>query len=98
MTEPTSGPWYVMKFREAHSGRHTAFVGRSPMHRICNLPYTDKNADEQKANAQLIAAAPAMLALVERLRGWDDLPGRSDGPFWIEECDKVIAKAKGEQP
>lgn len=47
-----------------------------------------------EANAHLIAAAPDMLFLLQRLREWDQLPHTGDGPFWIREIDKALAKAE----
>lgn len=29
--------------------------------------------------------------LVRRFRQWDDLPGRADGPFWMQEADALLA-------
>lgn len=47
------------------------------------------------ADAKLIAAAPDLLDLVKRLRGWDHLDGAADGPYWRRELDAAIAKAEG---
>jgi hypothetical protein len=31
-------------------------------------------------------------ALLRRIREWDQLPTTADGPYWISEIDKVLAR------
>lgn len=40
---------------------------------------------------QLRAENEALLSLVRRLKQWDDMPARSDGPYWLREADIVLA-------
>lgn len=57
---------------------------------------TNAVGDERlMANARLIAAAPELLGLLQRLRQWDHLNGVADGPYWQAEIDTAIAKATG---
>ena len=46
-------------------------------------------------NARLIASAPELLDLLQRLRQWDMLDATEDGQFWKGEMDKAISKATG---
>lgn len=60
-----------------------------------NNPNDIRLSEENKANAQLISAAPDMLEALERIKAtfsWDEL----DGDELAQSVCKAIAKAKGE--
>lgn len=54
--------------------------------------------DRQAANARLIAAAPDLLAALDRLVDWCDQPADETAPVTdlLTEAHAAIAKAKGE--
>jgi hypothetical protein len=73
MTAHTPGPWAcTYTSNHAHDYRLTQANGQ-PL--PINAPANDRS--EQRANARLIAEAPALLALCERsfrALNWDDFP------------------------
>jgi hypothetical protein len=112
MTRHTPGPWYALldncgggrNIGIEHKGRfigiaHTGAV-RAPMTLAGREPIED---DEAKANARLIAAAPTMLAALERLDLTMLAPGKNApspyGTFNEDDAEAIrtaITKAKGD--
>ena len=97
-TKHTPGPWEVSWDKY---GKESEIHGKSELNDgpICIIPHddvTESGAEEQLANARLIAAAPELL---EALEGLAMKAGRH---FWrdvvVTQARAAIAKAKGEQP
>lgn len=98
MTTHTQGQWKVAGYKYNNPERiyDDVFYGDDKQNRICRVFMDD--TPEQKANINLIAASPCMLAalssalvyLCDENRGADDLL-----PV-IEQLQAAIAKAKGE--
>ncbi|WP_272658829.1 hypothetical protein [Providencia sp. PROV148] len=85
-------PWH-------YNGNHRAAVEGSTTDMVASVyPMHYENAEEMKANAHLIAAAPELLeALIEmqrngRKQGWNDAYESS-----MEKTRLAIAKALGQQ-
>ena len=89
MTEPkfTPGPWSINEWPQAASDIAIGAVG-TPL--IARVPLRDVSINEQKANANLIAAAPdlfnALLVAEESVGDLDSL----------EIVRAALAKARGE--
>ena len=103
-TKHTPGPWEVSWDKY---GKESEIHGKSELNDgpICIIPHddvTESGAEEQLANALLIAAAPEMLEALEALRdnvGTCICYDESAREFNAWEMAKAaIAKAKGEQP
>lgn len=91
MTTHTPGPWAINNWPQA--GTDIA-IGATGTPLIARVALRDVSINEQKANASLIAAAPALLELCERaLRALseDDFPGLRD------DLRAAITQATGEQ-
>lgn len=99
----TPGPW---RFRDKTYGKYrflTLVNDASPMVIIANMPSLHdiplrewKNAydiDEVAANAALIASAPEMYALLDRL---SHALFAEDADEWAYEIKSLLAKARGE--
>ena len=89
MSKPTPGPWTLEP--------STRFLGTCnvwgafPAGAVCGLPYA---GDTEKANAHLMAAAPEMLAALERIF---ELTDYACGHREIRQiANDAIRKAKGE--
>lgn len=100
MNKHTEGPWvyaYGSVYREAGLGYESASrIAVMDRHNPKTTP------TERDANAVLMAAAPAMLEMLEELRAvlraeqtFSDSP--DDWTTWIKDIDEVLAKAKGEE-
>lgn len=95
----TPGPWEVV--RHAHIdgelwlsvNQHADATGMKEW--VAEIKYLTTAPRRQWANARLIAAAPDLLDLLKRLRGWDHLATAADGPYWTRELNAAIAKAEG---
>ena len=94
----TPGPWFVDRASpflvRAHNnidGRHIAHVG--PANYVPRF-------DVDEPNAWLIAAAPDLLESLVTARDWIEFSSGmcGGGSQILEEIDKAIAKARGEQP
>ncbi len=87
-TQPTPGPWKV-------HGYHVRAVGRGILD-CCIVDRAEGNdAEEAAANARLIAAAPDLLAALERIeKGFD-----GSGEYTVNGLRGIaraaLAKAKG---
>ena len=93
-TKHTPGPW-----SEFGPGSPTVYGG-DPTRRICVLDrQTGASMEECYANARLIAAAPDLLAALEKLHrlhcGLDSWHEDAMADAWVNACT-AIAKAKGE--
>jgi len=91
----TSGPWKVAENLFGNTASYEVYTnvttksGNGGYTRICQVTPKD-----QKANAHLIAAAPDMLAMLEEIREW---AYRWSEIRTVEQLDKVIRKARGEE-
>jgi hypothetical protein len=86
----TSGPWHVSENQPTVVGNKEKAVCK------CELDW-DLGANERKANAALIAAAPEMYAMLERI-----LDFKTGGPFIstnpsVTELAHLLMKARGEE-
>jgi hypothetical protein len=104
MSKHTPGPWYYCQVERKvksvanmrhEDGRSDFVIARVP-HRSSDYPISH---DEHKANSQLLAASPELLAALEELvkecidEGWEEEAPDSGGAF--EQAIQLIAKAKG---
>ena len=99
-TRHTPGPWGLTREGFGFSVRSSGHAGNGySSEHICSMDhYRDDRVDEQRGNANLIAAAPDMLAA---LQGIVDCVARTETMGEICQCDDfsaaraAIAKAKG---
>lgn len=96
MTQHTSGPW-------AATGWEGIVVNDSKGNTLALAPGSSYHLEEMKANARLIAAAPDMLAALEKLSRAFDLDEYDQDRAHAEACAMreardAIAKAKGGEP
>jgi hypothetical protein len=82
-TTHTPGEWITKEgsIYPQETGKTLAFI-----------PYFDKEDKEQEANAKLIAAAPEMLELIERMKGLIELMGTGHREEMIEKS--ILATAE----
>ena len=104
-TKHTPGPWEVSWDKY---GKESEIHGKSELNDgpICIIPHddvTESGAEEQLANARLIAAAPELLealkALIENVGScicYDQSEGECLAKAW-KMAAVAIAKAEGEQ-
>ena len=97
----TPGPWkacgYEVHDRTTEYDEDGARIG-STANCICTAHFVPSHADQRKANAALIAAAPELLAALEKAV---EQYGRPGGPWnvpstpgtWIADAQAAIAKA-----
>ena len=86
MSEPkfTNGPWHVSENQPTVVGNKEKAVCK------CELDW-NLGANERKANAALIAAAPEMYVLLE------DLLGKFRNDEFAPQIEAVLKKARGEE-
>lgn len=85
--KPTPGPWVITGFETLK-----IFSNHPPkMRRICSVAH---ESEEDKANAKLIAAAPEMLDVLERLVIGAQMPAMNYVKI-LEEANALVKKAKG---
>jgi len=93
-TKHTPGPWHIgMK-------PGPIIYGPSGEQVACLLPAMLDN-QENKANARLIAAAPALLEALQVAVLRVELANKEGDPIlsaWLSEARQAIAQATGEQP
>lgn len=96
MSKPifTPGPWKSQVYR--NFCQVTASNECGPFEICFAEPYAEEEMEETAANAALIAAAPEMYAMLERIMDY-----RTGGPFIAnptktEEIYNLLAKARGE--
>ncbi len=82
----TPGPWHISDDMSDPVYITTA------RRKICSIDY-NAPYDESDANAALIAVAPEMYGLLERL---SHALYAEDGDRWAEEINWLLAKARGE--
>ncbi|UNH30103.1 hypothetical protein [Moellerella wisconsensis] len=86
----TPAPWH-------YNGNHRAAVEGSTTDMVASVyPMHYENAEEMKANAHLIAAAPELLSELIRLRNIVASYKQDSGDN-LDITDAVIAKAPGQQ-
>jgi hypothetical protein len=96
MTGYTRGPWAVLPVeadKDYTRIRGTRLGGRYKVANVLEPVYDgapDREADETRANASLIAAAPELLEALIDVMGW--IPG---GTFWHTDAPKeAMEKAR----
>lgn len=102
----TPGPW---KFKEEEGDKHGKFTEKlrrwiidSPSRGCMAIMEAHKYEDdpdvwdEVRANANLIAAAPELLEMLEKLTAWCWKECQVGAPMFCD-ADALIAKAKGEK-
>lgn len=57
------------------------------------IAWMNSDYDDVDANACLMATAPEMLSLLQRIRQWYHLDRAVDGEYWKQKIDDVIKKA-----
>jgi hypothetical protein len=84
----TAGPWYL-----STTGRYVRYDGiRGP--NICDLEVFGGPPEEGKANANLICAAPDLLAACEAVL-YSPTHGDTPSPEAVEMVRSAVALAKG---
>lgn len=94
MSKHTPGPW---KAKKSSGGKYIAISGSASDYFVdldCEVDSDDKDQEIAEANAALIAAAPDLLAALERATLLLTEIGQT--PIPVHEFREVIAKAKGE--
>lgn len=102
MKAHTSGPWMIAPV--SAEGNRKIFGAGDKGNHVCTVwhkgkpGYDGSRPEEAEANARLIAAAPELLAALERLVGQFGPIGAADHGYdaWVHAC-RVISKAKGGQ-
>lgn len=100
MTEHTPGPW---RDEVTDDGNLCVVIGSKAHQRIW-IGDIENTCGECRANARLIAAAPALLAACEGLVGWVETANSVEGNVSdfalfchaMELANAAITKAKGE--
>lgn len=88
ISKHTPGPWKYLAEKEGMAGAITAKTGW-----VC-----DFDTDPSPANANLIAAAPDLLAVLQELQESASYWSEYDVPLGVvDRINSAIAKAKGEQ-
>ena len=92
MPTHTPGPWHIAEDMRGIGNQHVSGVCDMVGNPVANC---GTNAE---ANACLIAAAPDLLAALERARNHLIMSGtrQTDAPEALAQCVSAIAKAKGE--
>jgi hypothetical protein len=95
----TPGPWYVSE------GSHWLYVVSEGAQRdeygdlpvICGTRWTGTVTEQERADARLIAAAPELLASLDRMLAWiDTLPNVNEmARPAIDAARAAVARAKG---
>jgi hypothetical protein len=90
----TEGPWTINEF----SGEIYSKLGRC----ICSMPFLPNlQGKENRANFNLISAAPELLEVLENIVGFIDKEGPASHEWkaiteWCETAHVAISKAYGE--
>lgn len=101
MSKHTPGPWVIIPGGDEWNQGRIATIEPKPETMVETNYWTvaevNHRRDEHAANANLIAAAPEMLALLEEARSilemWKDV---APAVSLCADIDKAIARAKGE--
>ena len=93
----TPGPWTVRETMVHNRGRFENWIiveqeeeGEDGREWVVEIETTPAIADRDRANAELIAAAPDMLALLKTIR--DDMSGRTFRPPWMSDLKTFFGK------
>jgi hypothetical protein len=91
-TEHTKGPWTI----EEHGKGYALYSGRDGMHHGLNLMFISEWDQNFTANARLIAAAPKLLEIANRLIKFDN-KGELDRliPYTMKLAKEAIQEATG---
>lgn len=100
----TPGPWVAHRYWVSDDTHYHAVMARASDDgrevRVCScLPISDDGqvGGESNCNARLIAAAPELLAVLERCNNrWDDAD-EEDNPALGQAIRAAIAKATGKE-
>lgn len=94
----TPGPWQIRgaKFSDGLAV-WSGTPGGPDEYRVCGLGVAG-HPDECSANAALIAAAPAMLALLQRFKRFSETTGFVYPLGSLQELEEIVAKATGAAP
>ncbi len=97
-TQHTPGPWHTEP-EEWTEGRGIAICDNDGIVAIVDPECEDIAAcDEAQANARLIASAPALLKVLEKLvRRAENGDTIEPGWYEIEDAGRIVAEAKGGQ-
>ena len=100
MSKHTPGPWKAKTFKRKDGNNYTAIDGRitddpNTAVLICEMAgWQGEARDEQKANANLIAAAPDMYAALKAI---DDGDGSLTESEIVKQMRAAIEKAEGKK-
>ena len=97
-TKFTPGPWAKVKSSTLYIAP-ASDINRVIARMQCKRPAMFAEAVEADANARLIAAAPEMYALLERILDevqWDELAVRDRAGTYVAVC-RTLAAARGEE-
>jgi len=100
-TKHTKGPWakcggFTPKYTAIKDSSNRLIVYEMAGETNTESNETYPPVEEQQANARLIAAAPELLDVVERLEMYLRYDGRPECQFKLEAARAAIAKATGE--
>jgi hypothetical protein len=102
MTQHTQGNWSVLP-EECDKPylriRGTRLGGRYKIANVITPIYDgadSQEAEETRANARLISAAPELLEAIEELLAWGSDPNTPHGKIALEHAEAAIAKATKE--
>lgn len=93
MSKHTAGPW---TFFEVPGGMGVSAECADVAH--CRGFDSKRSVDEERANAVLIAAAPDLLAALQRMVTWGQAQKTADGSgyYSLLQAREAISRAKGE--
>jgi len=87
-TKHTPGPWKVLDIK---NDKELMFIVKSEERMIGSFHGFYSDADDKlKADANLIAAAPEMLEMLETILN------ETDDAVWVSKIESILNKAKGE--
>ena len=97
----TPAPWKITRSMQGENIDALLIDDTIGKHSICRIEWTNHFISKTDlANAQLIAAAPAMLEALERARDRLQLAMSTSpatgGETWLSDIDKIINQALGE--
>ncbi|KKL74552.1 hypothetical protein LCGC14_2063730 [marine sediment metagenome] len=93
MINYTKGKWTASHPQD----NHTAFISDNNFQQkiLMSVQWgSDISEIEQRANAQLIAAAPDMYEVLKELLEWAELSYGDDTGIWADKYDPAIIKTK----
>ena len=92
MSKFTKGPWYL----SMHGGEHSQGIYSEARARDIALVYNDCDKDEDRANANLLVAAPDLLEALEEFLDYEGLtePDMAEMRITFAKAHRAIRKAK----